>query len=263
VHEESAYLPVEVAEQALIAEALTDADALIDSLEQLLTKKRQIKQGAMQELLTGKQRLPGFDAAWSYRSMADLADIRSGGTPSTRRDDFWDGGIPWCTPTDITASAGRKYLTATARTISHEGLKASSAELLPAGTVVMTSRATIGECAIAAQALSTNQGFKNFVPRANVSGEFLYYLLSTQKQAFLSLCAGSTFLEIGKRHLTDFQVLVPADPDEQHAIAQVLSDIDADLVAIEARLAKARDLKLAMMQVLLTGRIRLVQPAAA
>jgi len=249
-------------EQKKIAKALTDADALVDSLEQLLTKKRQIKQGAMQELLTGKRRLPGFSCDWKERKLGELADIRSGGTPSTRQADLWDGGLPWCTPTDITALAGRKYIFITERTISEKGLKASSAELLPAGTVVMTSRATIGECAIASGTLSTNQGFKNFVPNNATSGEFLYYLLGTQQQAFLALCSGSTFLEIGKRQLAEFTVRCPDDLSEQHAIAESLSDMDADIAAVEVRLAKARDLKQAMAQALLTARIRLVEPQA-
>ncbi|MCO5977034.1 restriction endonuclease subunit S [Ideonella oryzae] len=244
-------------EQRAIAEVLSDANNLIDSLEQLLTKKRQIKQGAMQELLTGKRRLPGFTGKWTECNLAVLAEIRSGGTPSTRQSEFWDGDIPWCTPTDITALAGGKYISQTTRTLSEKGQKASSAELLPAGTVVMTSRATIGECAIASVPLTTNQGFKNLVPYAGTSGEFLYYLIGTQKQALLALCSGSTFLEIGKRQLAEFLVRAPVEFEEQKAIAQVLSDMDAEITALEARLTKARALKQAMAQALLTGRIRL------
>lgn len=255
-------LPPTSEEQAAIGGALADADALIDSLEQLLTKKRQIKQGAMQELLTGKRRLPGFTGEWADCTLQKLADIRSGGTPSTRRAEFWDGAIPWCTPTDITALAGAKHISETERSISDKGQKASSAEMLPAGTIVMTSRATIGECAIASVPLTTNQGFKNFVPRDTTCGEFLYYLLGTQRSAFLTLCSGSTFLEIGKRQLEDFIVRCPIEYDEQLAIAEVLSSIDKEITTLEARLTKARALKQAMAQALLTGRIRLVEPNA-
>jgi type I restriction enzyme S subunit len=254
-------LPVSVDEQSSIATALTDADALIDSLEQLLTKKRQIKQGAMQELLTGQRRLPGFIGKWEDRTLGDLADIRSGGTPSTRQPEFWGGDIPWCTPTDITSLAGAKYIAQTERSISGKGLKASSAEALPVGTVVMTSRATIGECAIASVPLTTNQGFKNFVPHSHTNGEFLYYLLGTQKSAFLALCSGSTFLEIGKRQLADFVVRCPVELDEQRAIADALSTMDTELTTLESRLTKARALKQAMAQALLTGRIRLIEPS--
>lgn len=256
-------LPPTIEEQDAIAKALLDADALIDSLEQLLTKKRQIKQGAMQELLTGKRRLPGFSGTWADCSLLELADIRSGGTPSTRQPEFWDGDIPWCTPTDITSLAGAKYIAATERSISEKGQKASAAETLPVGTVVMTSRATIGECAIASVPITTNQGFKNFVPHSKTCGEFLYYLLGTQKSAFLALCSGSTFLEIGKRQLADFVVRCPLELEEQKAIAEVLSDIDAEITALESRLTKARALKQAMAQALLTGRIRLVPGSAA
>ena len=246
------------AEQRAIAAALSDTDALIESLEQLLAKKRQIKQGAMQELLTGQRRLPGFVSDWHVMRLAELADIRSGGTPSTSRSEFWAGEIPWCTPTDITALQGGKYLQQTSRTVSALGLAASSAELIPPGSIVMTSRATIGVCAINVVPLSTNQGFKNFVPFECVVGEFLYYLLTVQRQRFLSLCAGSTFLEIGKAQLVGYEVCLPIDKSEQTAIATTLSDMDAELTALEARLAKTRLLKQGMAQALLTGRIRLV-----
>lgn len=251
-------LPPNKAEQEAIAEVLSDSDALIASLDQLITKKRQIKQGAMQELLTGKRRLPGFSGEWEVKRLADLADIRSGGTPSTAQPQFWDGGVKWCTPTDITALDGFKYLNNTARTISAEGLKASSAEIIPKHSIVMTSRATIGECAINTVPMTTNQGFKNFVPFDSVDAEFLYYLLTTQRAGFIGLCSGSTFLEIGKTQLSGYQVQVPKTKLEQTAIATVLSDMDTELAALETRLAKARQIKQGMMQELLTGRIRLL-----
>lgn len=251
-------LPSTKAEQEVIAEALSDADALIESLERLIAKKRQLKHGAMQELLTGKKRLPGFGVTWEMKRLDAVAEIRSGGTPSTNQPAFWDGDVPWCTPTDITALNGFKYLTQTARTITVQGLKASSAEMIPANSVVMTSRATIGECAINTVPIATNQGFKNFVPFDETDGEFLYYLLQTKKQGFISLCGGSTFLEIGKTQLAAFEIELPKEKDEQTAIAAILSDMDAELAMFEARLAKTRELKQGMMQKLLTGSIRLV-----
>lgn len=254
----SVALPPTKAEQEAIAEALSDADALIEFLEQLVAKKRQIKQGAMQELLTGKKRLPGFSGNWEVKQLGELAEIRSGGTPSTTQSQFWDGDVLWCTPTDITGLNGFKYLSDTSRKISQSGLKSSSAEIIPANSVVMTSRATIGECAINRVPVSTNQGFKNFTPFETVDVEFLYYLLLTQKQGFISLCGGSTFLEIGKAQLAAFEVRVPTTKAEQTAIATILSDMDAEIAALEAKLAKARQLKLGMMQELLTGRIRLI-----
>jgi type I restriction enzyme S subunit len=192
------------------------------------------------------------------KRLGALADIRSGGTPSTTQPAFWAGNIPWCTPTDITALNGFKYLADTHRKISEQGLKSSSAELIPARSIVMTSRATIGACAINRFPVSTNQGFKNFIPHDWVDVDFLYYLLLTQKQTFISLCSGSTFLEINKTQLSSVTVNMPTDTTEQTAIATVLSDMDTELSALEARRDKTRALKQGMMQALLTGRIRLV-----
>lgn len=251
-------LPPTKAEQEAIAGALSDTDALIEALEQLIAKKRDLKQGTMQQLLTGKKRLPGFGGEWEVKRLGAVAEIRSGGTPSTSQTEFWDGDILWCTPTDITALSGFKYLTQTARMITTQGLKASSAELIPARSVVMTSRATIGECAINALPVATNQGFKNFIPSETTDGEFLYYLLQTKKQDFISLCGGSTFLEIGKTQLAAFEIELPKEKTEQTAIATILSDMDAEIAALETRLVKVRGIKQGMMQELLTGRTRLV-----
>jgi type I restriction enzyme S subunit len=249
--------PSNKSEQTAIATALSDADDLIEALENLLTKKRLIKQGAMQELLTGKRRLPEFSGEWVVKRLGEVADIRSGGTPSTARPDFWDGDVFWCTPTDITALQGKKYLQETARRISEKGLRASSAEMIPSQSIVMTSRATIGECAIIMIPVATNQGFKNFVPLQATDVEFLYYLLCSQTRGFIALCAGSTFLEIGKTQVARYEVQFPPLP-EQSAIATVLSDMDTELDALTAKLAKARQIKQGMMQELITGRIRLV-----
>jgi type I restriction enzyme, S subunit len=245
-------------EQRAISATLGDVDALLVGLDRLIAKKRDLKQAAMQQLLTGQTRLPGFQGEWNTRLLPELADIRSGGTPSTSDPASWDGDIAWCTPTDITALAGQKYLSGTTRRITAHGLKQSSAEVIPAGSIVMTSRATIGECAINAIPMTTNQGFKNFVPYECTDAEFLYYLLLTQKSGFVSLCGGSTFLEIGKTQLRSYAVRLPAEKSEQNAIATALSDMDAELTALEARRNKTRALKQGMMQELLTGRTRLV-----
>jgi type I restriction enzyme, S subunit len=244
-------LPPTKTEQEAIACTLRDIDALIESLDRLLTKKRQIKQGAMQELLRSKD-------GWVEKKLSEIAEIRSGGTPSTSRYEFWDGDILWCTPTDITALKGYKYLVQTSRLITLQGLNSSSAEMIPANSVVMTSRATIGECAINRVTISTNQGFKNFVPLDGVDVEFLYYLLQTQKQNFISLCGGSTFLEIGKNQLSEFMIELPKEKSEQIEIANILSDVDAEIDSISAKLTKTHQLKQGMMHELLTGRIRLV-----
>lgn len=246
----------QLAEQEAIAEVLSDTDALIESLEQLIVKKRQIKQGAMQELLRP-------NAGWVEKQLDELADIRSGGTPSTLCSEYWGGNLPWCTPTDITGLTGYKYISTTKKMITPQGLKASSAEMIPARSIVMTSRATIGECAINRVPVSTNQGFKNFVPFEGIDAEFFFYLLQVQKQRFISLCGGSTFLEISKNQLLGYLVKLPNNEEEQRRIASILSDMDTEITALETKLAKARKIKQGMMAELLTGRIRLVESKPA
>lgn len=274
-HEFKIALPKSTAEQTAIATALSDTDALISSLQTLIAKKKAIKLSAMQNLLSGKIRLPEFaqrpDGSskttrqtelgcvpedWEVVELEKVAEIKSGGTPSTNRSEFWNGHILWCTPTDITSLSG-KYLSDTNRKITEMGLNNSAAELLPIGSVLMTSRATIGECAIAKRPMTTNQGFKNFICNRTVNNEFLYYLLSSQKDKFIELCNGSTFLEISTTQVRKFKITIPKSTTEQTAIAQLLSDMDAEIEALECRLKKTQSLKQSMMQALLTGKIRL------
>jgi len=243
-------------EQRAIAAALSDVDALLAGLDRLIAKKRDLKQAAMQQLLTGQTRLPGFSGEWEMKTLGELAEIISGGTPKTTEPSYWNGGIKWCTPTDITGCTD-KYLLDTQRTISLLGLKSSGARLLPADSLLLCSRATIGELKIAGGEICTNQGFKSLVCKPEVSNEFLYYKLLTMKQQMIERAFGSTFLEISKANVASLEVPLPSLP-EQTAIAAVLSDMDAELSLLAARRDKTRDLKQAMMQELLTGRIRLV-----
>ena len=242
-------------EQCAIAEALSDVDGLIQSLDALVAKKRAIKQAAMQQLLTGKTHLPGFSGAWEAKTLGEVADIKNGATPSTQIGAYWNGSIPWCIPTDITATQG-KYLLATERHITAEGLASCAASLLPIGALLLCSRATIGEIKIAAFPVCTNQGFKSLVCKDNISNEFLYYLLLTLKPQMMERAIGSTFLEIGKRDVASIELPIPTYA-EQSAIAAILSDMDAEIAALERRRDKTRAIKQGMMQQLLTGRIRL------
>lgn len=243
-------------EQTAIAEALSDIDNLISSLQKLIEKKKAIKQGTMQELLTGKKRLPGFSEEWSKQQLGDICNIVNGGTPSTSIAEFWNGKILWCTPTDIT-SCSTKYIYTTESKITESGLKASSATLLPKGALLLCSRATIGEVRIAGNAICTNQGFKSLVVHQNISNEWLYYMVHVLKSNMLEKAIGSTFLEISKKDLAELDIIVP-EVTEQKAIAQVLSDMDSEIEQLEKKLAKYQQIKQGMMQELLTGRIRLV-----
>ena len=249
-------------EQRCIASSIEAVDYFIASLERLITKKQAIKQGMMQELLTGRTRLPGFDGSWSTVELGDLTEIVSGGTPSSSVKAYWDGGIPWATPTDITNESGR-YLKRTERTISKGGLEHSAARLLPVGSLLLCTRATVGEVKIAAVPTATNQGFKSLVPNSGVSSTFLYYKVLTLKDMLTSKGSGSTFLEVSKRDVAKLLLEIP-NTSEQIAIATALTDADDEIDCLTVRLQKARAIKQGMMQELLTGRTRLpVQEAVS
>lgn len=192
---------------------------------------------------------------WQEKSIKELADIISGGTPRTTVSEYWDGDIIWVTPTDITRQKS-KYLSTSERKITKLGLDQSGAVLLPRGTILLCSRATIGELAIAAQHTATNQGFKNLVCFADTDNEFLYYAIQPLKPKMIERAHGSTFLEISKTALGDIEIQTPPLL-EQRAIAATLSNTDEYITSLEKLIAKKRAIKQGAMQELLTGKRRL------
>ncbi len=157
--------------------------------------------------------------------LGEVAQIIGGGTPSTTKEEYWNGEIGWLTPRDLTGYSF-KYISKGERNITDEGLKNSSARLMPEGTVLMTSRAPIGYLAIAGDELSTNQGFKSFiVDESIINNEYLYYLLKSNIDRIKSLGTGSTFAEVSASILKSFEIEIP-DLPTQKEIAQILSSLD-------------------------------------
>ena len=193
---------------------------------------------------------------WKKAKIGELTDIVNGGTPSTAIAEYWNGGINWCTPSDITKKK-TKYLSNTEKTITEKGLSESSASLLPIGTILLCSRATIGEMSIAASEMATNQGFKNLICKKDVDNEFLYYALFPLRNKMLELAIGTTFLEISKSALQSIEVIIPADIIEQTAIAGALSDVDSLISSLQKLIEKKKAIKQGAMQELLTGKKRL------
>jgi type I restriction enzyme, S subunit len=243
------------AEQATIAEALSDADAIIESLEQLLTKKRQIKQGAMQELLTRRKRLPGFSGEWELKRLGQISKSSSGGTPPTSVAAYYDGEIPWVSISDMTK--GGKVIRATEQNLTIAGLTSSAAHMFPPGTVLYAMYASIGECSVAGVPLCSSQAILGIRPNDTLSSEFLYYFLTSLRSVVKAMGQQGTQANLNAGIVRRFEIRLPP-LQEQTAIAAILSDMDAELAVLEAKLAKARQLKLGMMQELLTGRIRLI-----
>ena len=161
--------------------------------------------------------------SWNKVKFGDISIIESGGTPSSKNDEYWsDGNILWVTLPD----QKNKYIYDTFRKITLKGLQKSSAKLLPKNTVIFSSRATIGEVSIAKKELTTNQGSKNFICDAEkIHYEFLFYLLKGHKHSIKSVASGATFKEINKTVLSNYEVQLPPLPTQQK-IASLLSNYD-------------------------------------
>lgn len=162
---------------------------------------------------------------WKEYKIGDISEVIGGGTPSTKINEYWGGEIPWLTPRDLTNHKSVQ-ISKGERSITKLGLDKSSARLLPKGTVLLTSRAPIGYVAIATNPISTNQGFKNLIPKEGISlGLFLYYWLKDNKEYLEANGSGTTFSEISGTVVKLLDISLPPLP-EQKAIAEVLSSLD-------------------------------------
>ena len=166
-------------------------------------------------------RFPEFTEGWATKSISDLATVIGGGTPDTTVKSYWNGDIQWFTPSEI---GKNKYVDLSLRTITEEGLNNSSAKLLPPHTILLSSRATVGECSIALQECATNQGFQSLIAK-NCDMDFLYYLIQTKKKELIRKACGSTFLEISANEIRKIHTYVPSI-NEQKKIGVLLSLID-------------------------------------
>jgi type I restriction enzyme, S subunit len=158
---------------------------------------------------------------WRTARLEDVAQVLGGGTPSRTEQSYFGGGIAWATPTDIT-KLDRLYISQTKETVSEEGLRHSSTKLMPAGAVLLTSRATIGFTAISTVPICTNQGFINFICGPDLVPEYLAYWLRTQRDKMIQHAGGTTFKEIARGTLRKFEMPVPPLP-EQCRIVDLLS----------------------------------------
>ena len=241
-------------EQRAIATALSDADALIESLDRLIAKKRAIKKAAMQQLLTGQTRLPGFTGEWETKRLGDISTIAMGRTPSRNNTAFWGRGHVWLSIADLhgkVVKESKEQIT---------DLAAAGMTPIPEGTLLMSFKLSIGRLCFAGCDLFTNEAICSFTD-LQADEEFIYYALSRTdfslygKQAVKGYTLNSESLKL-------VEVFLPPE-DEQTAIATVLSDMDTEIEALDRRRDKARQTKQGMMQQLLTGRVRLVAPEVA
>lgn len=163
---------------------------------------------------------------WKTCTIGDLGAVVGGATPSTKKTENYDGGtIAWITPKDLAGFSGR-FISHGERNITEQGLKSCSTQLMPAHTVLFSSRAPIGYIAIADQEVCTNQGFKSVVPNEDTDYMFLYYLLKYNKGKIEKLGSGTTFKEVSGSTMRGIEVSVPNSIEEQRQIASLLSALD-------------------------------------
>lgn len=188
-------------------------------------------------------RFKGFEEEWEKNTIGNIADVVGGGTPSTSVDEYWNGDIQWFTPTEV---GKNKYVKKSVRTISDKGLKKSGAKLLPKGTLLLSSRATIGEVSIAETECCTNQGFQSLIAK-DVDRDFLYSIILTMKEEMKRIASGSTFLEISANKLRAIPLYIPSK-NEQQEVGSYFGYIDQQISSASSRLTSLRQVKEASLQ---------------
>jgi len=244
----------DIATQDAIAQVMTGIDDHISSLERMIAKKQAIKQGMMQQLLTGRSRLPGFTRSWTKARLGDFATMGSGGTPPSGTARFYGGGVPWVSISDMT-NAG-KYVRRTEKTLSQDGLTSSAARLYDERVVLYAMYASLGECALPIGRMASSQAILGILPDRRLDREFLYYYLVALRPKVKEMGQHGAQPNLNAEMVRRFSIELPS-LDEQQAIASILSDADSELDKLEDRLEKAVAVKQGMMQQLLTGRTRL------
>lgn len=246
-------------EQRAIAEALSDIDGLIAALDKKIAKKRLIKQGVMQQLLTGKKRLPEYTDKWEYVRFGDCAEIYRGGSPRPIEKFITKqvGGINWIKIGDV--KSNDKYISRTEERIIPEGV--SRSRQVYVGDFILSNSMSFGRPYILNIEGCIHDGWlviQNYHKRFDK--DFLYYILCSENvmAQYIGMAAGSSVKNLNKDKVASLLLFIPKTIDEQQAIATILSDMDKEIGDLEAKRDKYRLLKLGMMQKLLTGQIRLI-----
>ena len=261
LHELIVPVPSTLAEQTAIAEALSDADTLIESLEQLIAKKRQLKQGAMQELLTGKKRLPGFSGEWLVKRLGELFEITS--SKRVFQSEWTTWGVPFYRARELAVLGEQGFVDNDLFITKELYASCKKAYGVPAiGDILVTGVGTLGKVYVVVD--EREFYFKDgniiwFKCADKICPEFLKQLYSTPL-IIKQIEDGSEGTTVGTYTITNAKntlIPFPSIP-EQTAIAATLSDLDAEISALEIKLTKSRALKQGMMHKLLTGQIRLI-----
>jgi type I restriction enzyme, S subunit len=188
---------------------------------------------------------------WKIRRLDQIGEICSGSTPSTTNPTYWGGDIVWVTPYDL-SKLNTPYLNTSGKKITDKGLKGCSAQLLPPGSIIISSRAPIGYIAIPTVECCTNQGCKSIKLKDEFDSEFVYYNIDFSVEKMKQLGEGTIFAEISKAALSNVEIAFPEEESEQSQIAAILSTIDKAIEQTEAIITKQQRIKTGLMQDLLT-----------
>lgn len=232
-------------EQKAIAEVLSDTDSLISSLEKLIEKKKKIKIGAMQELLTGEKRLPGFNGKWELTGMGSISSITMGQSPPSSFYNSEYQGLPL-----IQGNADIENRKTVVRVYT-----SSITKKCYAGDIIMSVRAPVGKVAKATFESCIGRG----VCSISYKNEYLYYYLMYIEESWSRLSKGSTFDSINSSDVKELEIEIPIDEQEQEEIAKIFIEMDKEIETLEQKLQKYKSIKQGMMNDLLTGKIRLLQ----
>ena len=245
-------VPKNPKEQQKIASCLSSLDEVITAHSQKLELLKNHKKGLMQNLFPQEgETVPKFrfkefekDGEWVEKKLGEVGEFVGGGTPDTSIEGYWNGKIPWYTPTEVKNG----NLNSSIRKITEFGLKNSSAKLLPKGTILITTRATIGDVAIADVQCTTNQGFQSLIVNDSEVNFFWFYWITQHKHELIKKASGSTFKEIGKNEIINIPTISPKNPIEQQKIASCLLSLDALITAQTDKIEQLKLHKKGLMQ---------------
>lgn len=251
--------PTAPIEQTAIATILSDTDALIEKLEKLIAKKKAIKQGAMQQLLTGKKRLLGFSEKWYVKKLKDITTYRRGSFPQPYGLEKWydnNLGMPFVQVFDVDENF--KLKNETKQRISKEGARFSV--FVKKGTIVLTIQGSIGRICITQYDSYVDRTLLIFESFKEQFDKYFFMLKVFQKfEIEKQKAPGGIIKTITKGALSEFEIEYPSNLQEQIAIATILSNMDTEIEKLENKLNKYYQIKTGMMQQLLTGKIRLIK----
>lgn len=248
------YLPYPpLKEQENIAKILQCCNKIITLKEELLNEKEKYKKYVMGEILSGKKRLSGYTDKWKKSELHNLADLNSGGTPTTSHKEYYNGNIKWASISDITSQY--KYIYDTKIKITELGLQNSSAKIFPKYTVLFAIYASIGECVITMDEIATSQAILGINCGKKLFYEYLFYVLLAKKNDYQIYAQKGTQSNLNKDIVANFIIFLPSY-HEQQAIVNILTKVDNEIELLKKELELYKEKFKALSQILLTGIVR-------